>query len=77
MINSFRLALPDEVSRGGWRKATQPLTSTHFDPTIFLDFRKNVVVLHRANEPIYLVYGISFRARLKKGSTGGHDTLQG
>ena len=43
----------------GWHQATRLLTSTHFDPTIFLDFRKIVVVSHRANESIYLAHGTS------------------
>ena len=36
-----------------------PLTCTHFDPTIFLNFQKKVVVSHRANEPIYLAHSTS------------------
>ena len=54
-----------------------PLTCTHFDPTIFLNFQKKVVVSHRANEPIYLVHGTSFRVRPEKGNTGGHGASQG
>ena len=61
----------------GWRKATQPLTCTHFDPTIFLNFQKKVVVSHRPNEPIYLSHGTSFRVQLEKGNTGGHGASQG
>ena len=53
-----------------------PLTCTHFDPTIFLNFRKNVVVSHRVNESIYLVHGTSFRVRPEKGNTGGHGASQ-
>lgn len=53
------------------------LTSTHFDPAIFLDFPKRVVVSHRVNEPIYLAYGTSFRVRPEKGNTGGHGASQG
>ena len=54
----------------------KPLTCTHFDPTIFLNFRKNVVVSHRVNESIYLVHGTSFRVRPEKGNTGGHGASQ-
>jgi len=54
-----------------------PLTCTHFDPTIFLNFQKKVVVSHRVNEPIYLVHGTSFRVRPEKGNTGGHGASQG
>ena len=43
----------------GWWKATCPLICTHFNPTIFLNFQKQVVVSHRVNESIYLAYGIS------------------
>ena len=61
----------------GWHQATRLLTSTHFDPTIFLDFRKIVVVSHRANESIYLAHGTSFRVRQEKGNTGGHSAAHG
>ncbi len=36
-----------------------------------------MVVSHRANEPIYLAHGTSFRGRSKKGNTGGHGASQG
>ena len=61
----------------GWHKATQSLTCTHFDPTIFLNFQKKVVVSHRANEPIYLAHGTSFRVLPENVNTGGHGALQG
>ena len=74
---SFRPALSGDVPRGYALSSITSLTYTHFDPTIFLNFRKNVVVSHRVNEPIYLVHGTSFRVRLEKGNTGGHGASQG
>ncbi|WP_321016947.1 hypothetical protein, partial [Hungatella effluvii] len=70
-------ALPGNVPRLGGVKATQLLTSTHFDPAIYLDFRKMTVVSHRVNELIYMVHGTSFRSRSEKGNTGGHGAPQG
>lgn len=36
----YRWALPGDVSRHGWHKATLPLTSTLFGSDILADFRK-------------------------------------
>lgn len=55
----FCPALPGDVSRGYAFSSITSLTCTHFDPTIFLNFQKKVVVSHRANEPIYLAHGTS------------------
>ena len=74
---SFRPALSGDVPRGYALSSITSLTCTHFDPTIFLNFQKKVVVSHRVNEPIYLVHGTSFRVRLEKGNTGGHGASQG
>ncbi|ERI76221.1 hypothetical protein CLOSYM_02756 [[Clostridium] symbiosum ATCC 14940] len=43
----------------------------------FFGFWNNVSVSHRANEPIYLVHGTSFRVRQEKGNTGGHSVAHG
>lgn len=59
-INEIRPTLSGDVPRGYAFSSITSLTCTHFDPTIFLNFRKNVVVSHRVNEPIYLVHGTSF-----------------
>jgi len=56
---SFRPALSGDVPRGYALSSITSLTCTHFDPTIFLNFQKKVVVSHRANEPIYLAHGTS------------------
>ena len=61
----------------GWHQATRLLTCTLFDPAICHDSRKSEAVSHWANEPIYLVDGISFRVRSEKGNTGGHGVSQG
>lgn len=73
----FCPALPDDVPRGYAFSSITSLTSTHFDPTIFLNFQKKVVVSHRANEPIYLAHGTSSDTSWKKGNTGGHGASQG
>ncbi len=75
-INEIRPTLSGDVPRGYAFSSITSLTCTHFDPTIFLNFRKNVVVSHRVNEPIYLVHGTSFRVRPEKGNTGGHGASQ-
>ena len=49
---AIRPALPGDVPRLRWRKATQPLTSTLFGPAIFHDFQKTRTISHRTNEPI-------------------------
>ena len=75
-INEIRPTLSGDVPRGYAFSSITSLTCTHFNPTIFLNFRKNVVVSHRVNEPIYLVHGTSFRVRPEKGNTGGHGASQ-
>jgi len=52
---TYSLGFAGRCPPAGWRQAIRPLTSALFDPAIFLDFRKMVVVSHRANEPIYLL----------------------
>ena len=76
-INEIRPTLSGDVPRGYAFSSITSLTCTHFDPTIFLNFQKKVVVSHRSNEPIYLAHGTSFRVLPENVNTGGHGGLQG
>ena len=58
-------------------KATQPLTSTLFDPAILPGIPGNGPVSNRGNEPIHLLFGTSFRSRFQIGNMGGHGASQG
>ena len=53
MYPGIHPALPGDVPRRGWRKATQPLTRTQFDPA---DFKARSQIFGKLNKAIVTLF---------------------